>query len=516
MRMLLRMLSLSVIVTALASCGGGGNVKPQNKTLVKTSAASEPAWVMMGKNSGGSDLYFVGRAENVTGFKGAKEAASLDAVKQILQYIGFQATHEFKVSKQIVAGSMDADAYRTEILDSISGKGSAKVSVDVNDIYYEQYSDDSYNVSVLLKLPKSWIEAEKARLEKQIKEQRATALKYLADSEDNLKAGNVSAALDNAISALYISVFAAENKDVYDNAKTAVYDILSGFTFSLKNFPAFVYKEGGSDAIEVIAGSGKTGKPAAGLLTAAYEESGKAEMLAKTGFSCDTAGLVIYEARSDSKYDGINVKVSFSLSKFDDLKKIDEEFYNKIAKLQNALALVVPLKMSAKMLAVPTSVVGINIVFDKKETKPVTKPKLVPQMQEQLAGLFANQNFNIISVEIPESVFSAGIEESSLKTSIIDYLKVKYPNVKRLLFAIEVVTLLGKTKDIVGPGMGFENEESVEVNLSFSIIEIDTSKIEKSAKIKDGAYAATVQQAVQIVRGKIFAKLKKQLQGMDK
>ena len=516
MRYIKGFLSLSLFIAMAVSCGGGGVVKPQNKTLVKTSAASEPAWVMMGKNPSGGDLYFVGRAENIAGFKGAKDEAVNDAVKQVLQYIGFQATHEFKVSKEIVAGSMDASSYRTEILDSISGKGSAKVSVDVNEVYYEQYSDDSYNVSVLLKLPKSWIEAEKARLEKQIKEQRETALKYLSDSGANLKAGNIVAALDNAISALYISVFAAENKDVYDNAKTAVYDILSGFTFSLKNHPAFVYKEGGSDAIEVIAGSSKTGKPAAGLLTAAYEPNGKAEMLAKAGYSCDTSGLVIYEARAESKHDAIDVKVSFSLSKFDDLKKIDEEFYNKIAKLQNTLALVVPLKMSAKMLAVPTAVVGVSVVFDNKDKKLVNKPQIVPQMQEHLAGIFANHNFNIISVEIPDSIFSAGVEESAIKTAVIDYLKSKYPNVKRLLFGVEIVNLLGKTKDIVGPGQGFENEVSVGVQLNFSIIDIDTSKLEKSAKMNGGAYAATPQQAIQIARKNLFDKLKKQLQEMGK
>jgi hypothetical protein len=85
--------------------------------------------------------------------------------------------------------------------------------------------------------------------------------------------------------------------------------------------------------------------------------------------------------------------------------------------------------------------------------------------------------------------------------------------VKRLLFAVEVVNLLGKTKDIIGPGKGFENEVSVDVTLNFSIIDLDTNKLEKSATLKGGAYAATPQQAVQIARKNIIDKLKKQFEG---
>jgi hypothetical protein len=505
---------LSIVILSMVSCGGGGVVKPQNKTLVKTSSPSEPAWVMMGKKGSGEIFYFVGRVDNVTGFKGARDAAIGDAVKQILQYIGFQATHEFKVSKQILAGgAMNADTYRTEIIDSIEGKGSAKVSVDVEEVYYEQYSDDSYNVSVLLKIPKSWIDAEKARLAKQTKEQHDTAVKYLAESDTQIKSGNISAALDSAVSAIYISILSADNKDVYDSAKSKVYDILSSLAFALKNAPAFAYKEGGSDPIDVIVSSSKSGKPVAGLLTASAEDNGKAEMLAPQGYSSGSDGKVTYEARADASMDSLNVSVSFSLSKLDDLKKADEEYYNKLVKLQKSISLKVPLKLAAKILAVPTAVVVIDIVFAKNEKKPVTKPVLVPQMQDVFAGFFAKQGFNIISVEIPESVFNSGAEEKMFKESIITYLKEKYPNVKRLLFAVEVVNLLGKTKDIIGPGKGFENEVSVDVTLNFSIIDLDTNKLEKSATLKGGAYAATPQQAVQIARKNIIDKLKKQFEG---
>lgn len=128
-------------------------------TVIKTSAPSMPDWVLKKKRSP-DYVYFVGMSSKSPDLKTAKKEAVDDAASQLIEYIGFRATARFKSTKEI-SDSDNVSSFNQNIEQTLEGKGSANVNIDLEDFYYEQYSDNTISMYCLIKFPQDWVEKER-------------------------------------------------------------------------------------------------------------------------------------------------------------------------------------------------------------------------------------------------------------------------------------------------------------------------------------------------------------------
>ncbi len=504
--------SIVFILIFLFLCNGRQIIAVENAKIIKASAQSMPEWVLKKKKSA-DFVYFVGMSTKAPDLKQAKKEAVDDAASQLVEYIGFRATTRFKSTKEMT--DMDnVSSFKETVQQTIDGKGTANVNIDLEDIYYEQYSDNTYSVYCLIKFPQDWVEKERKRLQKLVNDQRQQSQTYLSEADDSLKTGNLSKSLDLSLNALLISEKAAENSDIYDQSKNSILMCLSSLSFALEGAPKYAYIEGGGDPIQIKAMSSKTSGAVAGLMMIVLEENTNAVINSKIGNTTDDKGKVVYntEKIADTSADKLDLFSSFSLAKFDQVKKIDEEFYNQIEGLQKSQALNFSLSVVSKDKALNTAIVVFDII---REGKQKAHSGLSLKFQEAVSGKMANSGFNIISAEIPPDVITEGKDEGKIKQAIMKYLKSNYPDLKRLLLGIRQINYLGEIgKDIVFKEYNINDSEfkAVEVKFILSFIDIDSNKTEKGVTIEARGMGLNEEQAVEMAAKKILEKMNQEIE----
>ncbi len=491
-----------ILLLALVSCNDGSNVKPDGaKKIIKASASNSPDWIVMQKKH--SDyVYFVGIGADSKELKEVRDKAVDDAVGQLVEYIGFRATSKIKKTTEYT-DTDQASTFSESIKESIEGKGSAKVSVDIEDFYYEQYADSSFTMYVLLKLPKKWVEEERARLKQLAKEQRVQATAAIEKAKQEKQNGNLNESLEQSMSAYFISEQAVENSDIYDQAKNNILATLQGLSFKLENEPRFAFTEGGSEIIELgIYSSGST-RAVGGLLTSVDVEGDAAQVVSKSGFNSDKSGKVYLEVGkvNSSTTKELKVMVSFSPAKMSKIAELDEEFYQELMKVRKDMALSLTLKVGPRDKFVPTAVVILSVI---RMNNKLVKPQFRPEVYERVAGVLANQGYNVVAVDIPNSILEDAREEKDLKTKVGEYLRKKYPTAKRMFYGIELILPAGKN-------VAAENTESAEVNVTMSLIDLETDKLEKSVSTVGRMWGNTFQQAAKLAEKKAFQKFLEKL-----
>jgi hypothetical protein len=501
---------------SLTNCDNKGSVK-QNEPpkLVKASADVMPDWVLKKKKSD-QYVYFVGMSTKAPDLKEAKKASADDAVSQLVEYIGFKATAKFQ-SKKEISDLDNISSFKQNILQTLEGKGSAKVNIDVEDIYYEQYSDNTYSIYSLIKFPVEWAEKERARLQKLTVDQRMKSDAYLKEADASIEKGNMMKALDLALNALFISEKAAENSDLYDQSKNMITLILSSLTFSIEGTPRYVYLDGGSDPVNVKVSSSKSGSAVAGVMAEYYEADTNAQVSSKTGNITDERGIVscFVEKLKDQTIDQVTIVITLSLVKFKAVQDIDEEFYQKIKDLQTSQVLKVNLKSVKKDKVIPTSLFVIDLITDQKKN---VKTALSPAFLEQVTGKMADIGYNIISVEIPKSVLLQGKAEGQIKEAVLSYIRKNSSGVKRVLLGVRDINVIGKLGEDVKFDVYKINDSGlmiVDMKFVLSLIDVDSSKVEKGITVSAKGQGLNEEQSIQVAERKILDKMQDQLNDLS-
>lgn len=432
---------------------------------------------------------------------------------QLIEYIGFRATARFKSTKEI-SDSDNVSSFNQNIEQTLEGKGSANVNIDLEDFYYEQYSDNTISMYCLIKFPQDWVEKERKRLQKLVSDQRKQAQTYLSDSDEALKNGNLSRALDLSYSALAVSEKAAENSDLYDQSKNLILLELSSLSFTLEGAPKYAYKEGGSDPIIIRAVSSKTASGVSGLLMEVDEEGTNAVLSSKKGNTTDEKGEVEYsiDKINNPSAEKLSIFSSISLAKYDNIKNFDPDFYTQLAGIQSTQALRFSLLPVVRDKAINTALVVFDLV---KGDKQGSKSELSPKFQESVSGKLADAGYNIISAEIPSAVITSGREEGKIKQAIINHIKTNYPDVRRILIGTRQINYLGEIgKDIVFKDYNLNDSQfkSVEVKFILSFVNLDTGKTEKGVTLDERGMGLNIGQAIDAATKKITDKLDGELE----
>jgi hypothetical protein len=470
-----------------------------------------PEWVLKKKRSP-DYVYFVGISSKSADLKTAKKEAVDDAASQLVEYIGFRATARFKSMKEM-SDSDNVSSFRQNIEQTLEGRGSADVNIDMEDFYYEQYSDGTITMYCLIKFPEVWVEKERKRLARLVADQREQSSGYLSEADESLKSGKLSKALDLSGEALLVSEKAAENSDIYDQSKNMIMLILSSLSFTLEGSPGYAYREGGSDPIVIRADSSKTSGSVAGLMMEISEVNSNATLVSKTGDTTDNKGEVTYNVdkiKSEST-DKLDIYSSFSLAKLSAVKNFDGDFYRELLNLQQSQALKFSLTAAGRDKALTTALVVFDMV---REGKQSFKGVLSPKFQEMISGKMSGAGYNIISVELPESVIKEGRDEGKIKEAMTDYIKAKYSDVKRVLIGMREINYLGEIgRDIVFKeyNLNDSNFKSVDVKFIMSFVNIETGKTEKGITVESRGMGLNLGQAVDNATKKITDKLDEEI-----
>ncbi len=476
------------------------SVKPENTSrLIETSSPTKPEWILK-KRKSDENYYFVGIGKKNNELQNARKSAISDAASRLLEFIGFRATTRFKSTKEF-RDFDDSSSFREEILQTIEGKASASVIIEIEDTYYEKYTD-GYLFYVLLKSPVKWVEKERKRLKKLLEEQRNLAILNLNEAKRQFENGEVVKAIDNTILAIEISEKAEENSDIYEEAKDFLISIISSLRFSLKNKPLYVYKEGGSDEIQLMITTTKNYKPVTGLLIELTGNDKNLTFTAKKGLQTDESGIVLVEINQCTPDEEVEIGFSFSLKKFEKLKEIDEEFYSRIKKYNEILKLSVKLSIKEKYKAIPSGVV----IIDTEEDKGFSF-----KFQENVTGFFANRGFNVSSIEISKIAKSTDTPEK-VKNSVISLIRKEYNSkIKNLIIIFRNFNYIGE----IGKDIKFTeydlNDSGIkvyEILCSIFIINLETGNTEKAFNFSVKGSGLNKSQALQNSEKKILEKLK--------
>ena len=500
--------------TGISACNGKDSaVRASDNTPQKISASADrmPDWVLK-KKKDPKNVYFVGMSTRLTDLKEAKKASIDDATMQLVEYIGFRATTRFRSSKEMTDQD-NVSTFKENIQQTIEGRGSAKVNIDVEDVYYEQYSDNSYTIYTLIKFPQDWVEKERVRLQKLVADQRQKASALVEHAQDVLAKGELTSALDQALMALDISEKAAENSDLYDQAKTLITEILSSLAFTISGEPKYAYVVGGSDPISVTVTSSKTGTGVVGLMVSAVEANTNAVMGTRTGNISDANGKLKFMCdRVLNAPESLSVLVSFSMNRFQAVEKTDAEFYTELQKLQKSVGAPVTLAVSKREKVIPTALVTVRVMLGKNSK--YQDVSAIQKFQDSLAVLLANNGYNIAAAEVPAKVWEDATAEKQIKNSIASYLKKNHPGAKRLAFGILSVNTIGKIGEDVKFSTYNINDtglQSVEVNFTLSMIDLETGKTEAGKKITARSYGLNPEQAAENAEQGVLDQLKSQV-----
>ncbi len=502
----------AALLVFAVSCGGSSSAVKAGAPAVKISASAErmPDWVLKKKKAAG-DVYFVGMSTRLTDLKEARKSSIDDATRQLVEYIGIRATTRFRKTKEMTEMN-NVDTFKETVNQTIEGKGSAKVSVDVEDVYYEQYSDNTYTIYSLIKFPQDWVEKERKRLQKLTADQRARSSVLLKEAAAALDKGDVSKSLDLGLSALSISEKAAENSDIYDECKSLIALVLSGLSFTLETPVRYAYAGGGSEPVAVVVKSSRTGGPVSGVMLALEETSSNARTGSKTGNISDASGRSVFEVRTvlnDARQ--LNMAVSFALAKFEAVSRMDEEFYRDLVKLRDSQALAFSLTVSERSKVIPTALFVAEVRVDRNGK--YGEVDTAREFQDALSGDLANEGFNITPVSVPLSVWRTAAAEKQLRSSVASYIGKNSPSVRRIAFGVLSVNTLGR----IGEDVKFSTYDintgdlvSVEVNFVLSLVDLETGKMEEGKKIMARSYGLNAEQASRNAQRVILEKYREQ------
>ena len=146
----------------LFACGGGAP-----SVIRTTSAPKQPAWLMRPPSESGA-LFFMGAKPGAESLEEGKTAAMDKARDEAAKYIGVNISSEFSSTASTEAGRDSVAA-----TDTVKSRTTALIkSAELADIYWEKNSRiagattiDRWDVSVLMKLPKAELDAERRRQE---------------------------------------------------------------------------------------------------------------------------------------------------------------------------------------------------------------------------------------------------------------------------------------------------------------------------------------------------------------
>ena len=309
---------------------GCGKVKAdRSPRLIKASSKVQPEWILK-KRKADENYYFVGIGQKSSDFQKARKSAIDDGVSRVVEYIGFRATTHFKSVKERKDVN-EVESFKEEIIQSIEGRSSARVVSEIEDSYYEEYTDGIV-FYLLIKSPVKWVENERKRLKRLVEEQREQAMSLIAESRKLFEKGEVVSSLNNVLLALEISERAEENSDVYSESKDLILLILSSLRFSLLSKAEAFYKEGGSDEIVLQVTTTKNSIPIKGLMIETSVKDNLALLTTKSGFQTDAAGKVFFTVDSLKETEELNLFFSFSMKRFEAIKEYDVDFYENIKK----------------------------------------------------------------------------------------------------------------------------------------------------------------------------------------
>jgi hypothetical protein len=504
---ILKSLSIVFIIFSILSCDN--NTRPEKSKeplkMIKASSELAPKWILKTPSSK-THAYFVGTA-NAASILDAKKASSSDAVRQLIEYIGFRATAIVK-SKMKSVDSDSLSSFQKEVEEKVQGKGSANVSVEAEDTYYELYSDNSYTLYTLIKCPQTWIAKERERLKELVEQQRNLAKSYLKQADNVLDKGGIAKAVDFELQALEVSGKAAENSDVYEEARNQLILILASLSFKLENTPQFAFEEGGSEPINIGIYSSRVKGRTAGIKLDSWEKEARASLAGKNGVDSDTSGMVYYEVTKTTNADKIEESVSFSLEKFEPLKENDEELYEKLKSMQKNQALSFTLLVRSGVKIIPSTVAAFNVY--NNTLRPLEK------LRQALSVKMVEQKYNMVTVEIPASIIPNSSDESVVQQKIISYIKEKCPQVKIVYFGFantnpSVRLALGQIAGVFNPIAGSilegQSMESMEMRFTLSLIDVQTMKVQDGQNIKASSSGMNTDQALAGVEEEVLKKI---------
>jgi len=492
----------------LISCGGGNVVKQTDSMkVIKKSSDKTPEWILKPKQDK-EYIYIVGMSPKVDDLKNARDLAIQDATGKLIEYIGYKVTRKVERKKESI-DTDDISSFKSQVVDQLTGKGTADVQINQEDFYWEQFADGTYQMYVMIKFSDKWAKEQMAKLDKLTKEQRAKSQEYLTEANTLISKNEIGKALDLAINAMVLSEKSSANIDVYDEAKNLIRLLISGISFKLENSPKYVYKDGGSDPIKIGIYSSKTKERFSGLLVTTKEINSNAVLISKTGYLSDNEGFVNFEVGNiiNKNVPKMVFVVTFDIKKFDPIKDIDPEFYSELEGLQKVQELKIPLNVAISVSSCVVVIDGLkgNVTVEGNEGEI----RFATKMQEAIAGEMANMGFPLISVEIPLNVINVGRQENLIKEKLINYISANYPDVKRLYFCIREVNKLGDTVNAYG--IQSTGIEVVDMKLIITSIDLQSKTTIKGISLTSKGQGKNVLQAVQMAESKIIEKLKTSL-----
>jgi len=478
-------------VFLIASIGCDSSVKPQAPRIIETSAPQTPAWVVTPPKSDATYVYFVGSAENQSSLQVAKKTAVSDATRQLVDYIGIRVTR--KLSYKAVGTEQDnLSTFQQQIQDSVEGKGNAKVSIEVAEVYYEKYNNGQYTLYALIKIPKKWVEAERERQRKLVEQQRITAQKYLSDARSMISQRYYQPAIEALWQGLLISGKAAENEDVYEEIRSQLLSLYQRLSLQLLSQPVYAYTEGGSDRIIVRLQDTEKNAPISGIPLEAISASGN--IVATTGSTTGSDGKIIYEVARFGTENPLQVTISFSFSTYSNVIASDPELEEQLQAIKQKNRIELSLKVAPRTKVQPTAVVVLRM--PKKRSGGGTY--LFDQgANDSLSSQLASKGFNIVEIDMPDADLS---NEKRFKEALLAHVRSQYPQVRRLLYVLMSDNLLGNAGNIVGDIVNVNVLNSIymsEVNLSYSWIDVTANKVEEGKPIQSKGAGLNEEQALQ-------------------
>jgi|YNPMSStandDraft_2_1061718.scaffolds.fasta_scaffold00038_26 hypothetical protein len=474
-----------ILIMGLTACSD--NTKPSSPKIVEKSAPKPPEWILKGKTDA-TFMYFVGMAEQQPSLGNAKKAAVSEATKALIDYIGIRVTR--KLSYKATGSEADnVSTLQQQIQESIEGKGNAKVSVEVEDTYYEKYSDGSYTLYVLVKLPKKWIEKERERQQKLIEQQRSIAKKYLSDAQTLTQQQFYQPAIEALWQGLQISGKAAENEDVYEEIRTTLLSLYQKLSLQLSTEPRYAYTEGGCDPIQVQVIDTEQGKPVAGIPVVVL--SGEAKFVANGGTTTDAKGKISFTIPTAPKSSEIKAKIALSFDQYSNIIAADSELAEQLAAYQEKNHIPLKLKVSPKVKAIPTVVIVLQKIV--KDTKSAQyKPN--PQLSDMLASLLAEKGFFILDADrVTEDLFTS---EKVSKDKILAQIRNNNKEAKRVLYVTIDTSVLGDMSKTTGMNT-LAGMYSVEVRLVYALIDLANNQVNEGSPIKEKGIGLSEDQATQ-------------------
>ncbi len=479
---------LSMGCLFLCVLGCGSTTKPSSiPRLVEKSAPQTPTWILTPPKPDNTFVYFVGGAENQSSLQTAKKAAVADATRQLVDYIGIRVTRKISYKATGTEGD-NVSSLTQQIEESIEGKGNANVSIEVSEIYYEKYDNGTYTMYTLIKLPKKWVEAERERQRKLVEQQRTISKKYLSDAQALIAQRYYQPALEALWQGLLISGKAAENEDVYEEIRTQLLSVYQRLSLQLTSSPNYAYSEGGSDLIVVKVQDTEKKVPLSGIPIEAISDGGT--LVAKKGTTTDNEGNITYEVSQPGNKNPLPITISFSFSAYSNIIAADKELEEQILNLKKKNRIELSLKVAPRTKAQPTAVVLL------RTTKQGTKSEsyLFDQAaNDSLSSQLASKGFNVIEIEMPDLDFTS---EKKLKETLINHIRSRYPEIRRLLYVLMSGNVLGNAGDIVKMD-ALSGLYVSEVNLSYSWIDLVANKVEEGKPLQGKGAGLNEEQALQ-------------------